>query len=67
MTLAEKMKSGRAQLCEIRRGCSIEREKAVANGFGTRADEVVVFRRNPDTGRYDMSTACCEAVLPPNS
>lgn len=67
MTLNEKMKGRGPQICDIRTECSVEAIKSIVAGIRTKGDDVVVFRRNPETGRYDMSTACCESVLPPVS
>jgi hypothetical protein len=64
MTLAEKMTTRDRRPCDIRSECSVEAIKAIVAGIRAKGDEIVVFRRNPETGRYDMTTACCEAVLP---
>jgi hypothetical protein len=67
MTVAENMNARRPKLCEMRSECSANAMRSLVTELGSSKDEVVVFRRDPATGKYDMSSACCEAVLPPIS
>ena len=62
MTLAEKKNVQRA--CDVRSECSARAVKAFVESVTKTDHEIVVFRRDPATGKYDMTTACCEAVLP---
>ena len=66
MTLSEKMNEQRFS-CDIRSECSVRSVRAFVESVSKTEKEVVVFRRDPMTGKYDMSTACCEAVLPPTA
>lgn len=65
MTLREKMTGGLQRLCDFRSECSRAAIRSIVAGMRERNDGVVVFRRDAATGRYDMSTACCEEVLDP--
>ena len=64
MTLAEKM--GRKRPDTIPVNCQFP-DTSIGNLADELrpGDEVVVFRRDPETGEYTMFTACCEAILPP--
>ena len=65
MTLSKKMNEQR-NVCEIRSECSVQGVKAFVASVSKSEKAVVVFRRDPSTGKYEMTTACCEAVLPPS-
>ena len=62
MTLAEKIKLARS---------ASDTAHAPGDGGGCESsadaakEEVLVFRRDPKTGVYDMFKACCEAILSP--
>jgi len=67
MTFSERAEVAGTVACNIRTGCGmqVKEDKGFFAALLSREDEVVVFKLDNATGRYDMSTACCEAVLPP--
>ncbi len=65
MTLASKTGRQSHKQCDLRSECSVEAIRSLVAELSASGDEVVVFRRNTATGKYDVFTACCEAVLPP--
>jgi hypothetical protein len=63
MTLSERATDRRFS-CDLRSECTAQGVRAFVASVNETEKEVVVFRRDPATGKYEMSTACCEAVLP---
>ncbi len=66
MTIAEKTNVA-PKACDPRSECSIAGVKRFAEALPSTGKEVIIFRRDAETGKYDMLTACCEDVLPPIS
>ena len=65
MTLRKKLDRQEKKRCDIRSECSSDALRTLIAELAATGDEVVVFRRDNSTGKYDVFTACCEAVLPP--
>ena len=65
MTLAENTNWIKRQSCDLRSECGAGADGRSFDALLSTEDEVIVFRRDPSSGTYRMSTACCEDVLPP--
>ncbi|HTH52000.1 MAG TPA: hypothetical protein VL501_08710 [Pyrinomonadaceae bacterium] len=65
MTLSDRSSFSHTQACDLRSECRSEADRAFFRSILSTEDEVLVFRRDPTTGTYKMSTACCEKMLPP--
>jgi len=65
MTLAENTNWINRQRYDARTQGGARADGHSFNALLSTEDEVIVFRRDPSSGTYQMSTACCEDVLPP--
>jgi hypothetical protein len=62
MNLADKMFSRSARHCPLRSSCREETNRKYIRDLFAHDWEVFVIKRDPDKGKYDWFTVCCEAA-----
>lgn len=65
MSLADKMLSRETPACDIRSTCRKEADKKFFGDLFSADWEVLVFRRDEQSGKYDMFALCCDGAMPP--